>query len=404
MACLPEPFPWQAHKPVTRLIMIKKIAVEQLRIGMFVCDTDRKWIDLPFFRTKFLLTTPKQIATLKEYCHFVYIDPTKGLDELPQSAAELQPAIEIEEDNAIKRVYRQCRQRYALLLDAISIGQPMDHQISEKIVADLLQVMTDHDLPLLQPWHESPNQDSLTDKSVHGCLQALTFGTHLALPEDKLHTLALGALYHDIGLLRMPDAIRYSHQPLSDEQRILMQQHPVLGYELLTQIPDFPEDVLNIVLTHHERMDGNGYPNRIPSARLSPLARMLAIVSGFESLIWPRPDRPAQTPASALSKLYDSKACVFDAQLVANFILATKVYPTGCLIELNNGLVGVIADSGCAPDFLPRITLLTDAQKQLVPNPEEIDLSQKNAAGIHIHQVLSSDDPVVDLIRLFAQV
>ena len=76
--------------------MVKKISVEKLQLGMFVCGTDRKWIDLPFFRQKFLLESEKQIATLKNYCKQVLIDTEKGCDEAVTAEAILQPTTMIE--------------------------------------------------------------------------------------------------------------------------------------------------------------------------------------------------------------------------------------------------------------------------------------------------------------------
>jgi putative nucleotidyltransferase with HDIG domain len=118
----------------------------------------------------------------------------------------------------------------------------------------------------------------------------------LALAEDP--QTEFGFLLHDVGKVAVPDAILFKPAPLTDEERILMERHPVIGWEILREI-DFLDEAKVVVRHHHERWDGAGYPDGLSGEDIPPAARIFAVADTLDALTTDRPYRPARPFADA---------------------------------------------------------------------------------------------------------
>jgi HD-GYP domain-containing protein (c-di-GMP phosphodiesterase class II) len=107
-----------------------------------------------------------------------------------------------------------------------------------------------------------------------------------------------GFLLHDVGKVAVPDAILFKPAPLTDEERVLMERHPVIGWEILRDI-DFLGDAKLVVRHHHERWDGRGYPDNLAGEDIPPAARVFAVADTLDALTTDRPYRPAGSFAEA---------------------------------------------------------------------------------------------------------
>jgi HD-GYP domain-containing protein (c-di-GMP phosphodiesterase class II) len=107
-----------------------------------------------------------------------------------------------------------------------------------------------------------------------------------------------GFLLHDVGKVAVPDAILFKPAPLTDEERVLMERHPVIGWEILRDI-DFLGDAKLVVRHHHERWDGRGYPDNLAGEDIPPAARVFAVADTLDALTTDRPYRPAGSFAQA---------------------------------------------------------------------------------------------------------
>ena len=107
-----------------------------------------------------------------------------------------------------------------------------------------------------------------------------------------------GFLLHDVGKVAVPDAILFKPAPLTEEERVLMERHPVIGWEILRDI-DFLGDAKLVVRHHHERWDGSGYPDNLAGEDIPPAARVFAVADTLDALTTDRPYRPAGSFADA---------------------------------------------------------------------------------------------------------
>jgi HD-GYP domain-containing protein (c-di-GMP phosphodiesterase class II) len=147
-------------------------------------------------------------------------------------------------------------------------------------------------------------------------LLAVEIGERLGLAPSRLRALAIGGLLHDIGKLSVPDEILQKPGPLDDGEYEIVKQHPERGRELLTELGGFDSAIGRLVLDHHERLDGSGYPRALAGTQLDLPTRILAVCDVYDALVSRRAYRPAWSREQALSLLRDEAGVAFDLRCV----------------------------------------------------------------------------------------
>ena len=159
-------------------------------------------------------------------------------------------------------------------------------------------------------------KDAYTEEHTRRvALRAVQVGEVLGLTGGRLRALATGALVHDIGKLSVPDAILQKPGPLTDEEFEVIKQHPEWGDRMLVDL-GFGEDVRHLVRSHHERLDGSGYPHGAEGSLISLDARILAVCDVYDALISTRVYRDAWTHERAVKLLHDESGSSFDGKCV----------------------------------------------------------------------------------------
>jgi HD-GYP domain-containing protein (c-di-GMP phosphodiesterase class II) len=146
---------------------------------------------------------------------------------------------------------------------------------------------------------------------------AVEIGERLGLSPTRLRSLAIGGLLHDIGKLSVPDSILQKPGPLDDDEFDVVKLHPERGRELLNELGGFDETVRRLVLDHHERLDGSGYPRGRAGAELDLATRILSVCDVYDALVSPRVYRAAWPRKKALALLRDESHTAFDPRCVA---------------------------------------------------------------------------------------
>jgi hypothetical protein len=146
---------------------------------------------------------------------------------------------------------------------------------------------------------------------------AVQIGERLALPRNRLRLLALGGLLHDMGKLSVPDEILKKPGKLDDDEFAVIRRHPSWGRELLSELGGFPPLVLDLVESHHERLDGTGYPNRVDATERELEVRILTVADVYDALTADRVYREAWPAERALELLASDTGTAFDETCVA---------------------------------------------------------------------------------------
>ena len=159
-----------------------------------------------------------------------------------------------------------------------------------------------------------------TDRVVHYCE---TFAKYAKLSEEESRKLLYGAYLHDIGKINVAKETLITEKRLSDKQWEEIRKHPADGAEIVRKIADFGE-IADIVLQHHEKFDGTGYPNRIGGNDLHPLARVLTLADSFDAMTAKRPYQKVKTFEEAIAEIRRCSGTQFDPEMAELFIRAIE--------------------------------------------------------------------------------
>ncbi|WP_246096543.1 HD-GYP domain-containing protein [Paenibacillus sinopodophylli] len=146
-------------------------------------------------------------------------------------------------------------------------------------------------------------------------LYALKLGEELSLCSEELRAIAQGGLVHDVGKLRIPDTILNKPGKLTPEERLIIEVHPVSGYDLCKRLGFMPEE-LSVVRSHHEKWDGSGYPDQLAGEEIPLLARVTAIADVYDALTSSRSYRKAMTHEAAMEIILKERGKHFDPYCV----------------------------------------------------------------------------------------
>jgi HD-GYP domain-containing protein (c-di-GMP phosphodiesterase class II) len=144
---------------------------------------------------------------------------------------------------------------------------------------------------------------------------AFDLGSALKLPPEDLRVLVQGGFVHDVGKMQVPDEILNKPGPLTKDERAVIESHVLAGHELCAQLGFMPPE-LGIILYHHERIDGKGYPEGLSADKIPILARVLSVIDVWDALTSARAYRPAWSEAEALAYLKENRGSQFEARFV----------------------------------------------------------------------------------------
>ena len=211
--------------------------------------------------------------------------------------------------------------------------------------------------------------------SVDNCALAIAFGRYMGLPKNDLRTLAVGMLMMDMGNVKVPEQILNKNGRLTEAEYNIVKKHVRHGVGILQKTEGMNEDIINIALTHHERFDGSGYPNGMLGAHIPVFGRMAAIIDCYDAMTSKRPFSEAKSPYAALQNIYNWRGTAFQPELVEQFLQCMGVYPTGSIVEMTNGEVGIVLSQNLTQRMRPKIMLLLDEDKTHFAEYKTIDLA-----------------------------
>jgi HD-GYP domain-containing protein (c-di-GMP phosphodiesterase class II) len=369
---------------------VKRISVNQLEIGMYICRIERGWLDVPYWLQQTAIDSADTLERIKQCCEYVYIDTSKGKDVRAASAAKPAPATRRTESAGPSgpahpsTLYHNSRTVLENVFEDARLGRSIDGMAARKAVRDLtLNIISDANAMLCLA-HLQDKNDSLARKAVNACILTLAFGKHIGVAKARLHDLGMGALLHDVGMVRIPDELLLKSGQLTAAERKTIEQHVLHGLKLLAATRGCNEDVLKIVQSHHEHIDGSGYPQGLKGNTISLFSRMVAITSVYEAMTRQRSYGEALSPVAAIKHLHQQRGKTFDERLVDKFIQTIGIYPPGSLVELSNGAIALVLNTHSDCRLRPLVQLVADRDKQPLLDGPRLDLQRLPGQKIHI--------------------
>lgn len=393
--------------------MLKRIAVADVRLGMFVQELCGSWMEHPFWRTRFVLTDPRDIERLRQSSvRELWIDVSQGLDvdgaavgvttveQVEQAAARtLAPAVaaptlptRVElraELSAARRIVADARPQIMSMFNEARLGKAVDVGQARDLVERIRGSIQRSPAAVISVARlkRADEYTFMHSVAVSGLMIALA--QQLGLSEAEVAEAGAAGLLHDLGKAKVPDAILNKPAALTDSEFTTMRQHPEIGYRMLADDQQASESVLDVVLHHHEKMDGSGYPKRLPADRISRLARMGAICDVYDAITSNRPYKAGWDPAEAVRKMAEWAGGHFDPALFQAFVKTVGIYPIGSLVRMESGRIGVVVEQSGSSLLTPRVKVFFSLRKQLRIAPQVIDLAAPGTQD----RIVGREDP-----------
>jgi putative nucleotidyltransferase with HDIG domain len=403
-----------------------KIDVNDLKLGMYVAELVRPWLESPFLFQGFTIDDDETLQQLRDTCKFVFVDDLKSDAKVdfrevrtaaPRAAAAATITYEARAPVVTPETFKRDVKRTAAVqvkvetkvtnfLDDARTGKKVDTDEAKGVVGELIGSIS-HD-PNAALWLTSlkRKQQWAANHCVNVSILAIALAKHLQLPDAQVEAIGLGAMLHDVGLSRTPTSILEKPGPLTPQEMEAVRKHPVDGHSVLKLTKELPPLVLDIVQQHHERVDGSGYPQGLSGEQVSLPVRIVALADAYDSMVSERPWRTPMLPQPALTALHRDSEGRFGRQLAEEFIKCVGIYPIGSLVQLSTGALAVVMSSNPAARLRPLVMLVKDTTGRSIMPRQIVNLAtvaqQKAADPWTIVMVVNPRDHGIDVSAIVA--
>lgn len=305
------------------------------------------------------------------------------------------PRIELPEvSEAIKEATRnRARMMVEHAFNAIRKAEQFSMSEEEQqIVHKVVEEVTQDPLAVVHMAHINRNSRDIMAHSVNVSL--LSTATALAMginSSTTLHELALAALLHDIGLLMIPQDLLVRRENLKPEENLIYREHSNWGFAILQECALLPRSVAQVAQEHHEHADGSGYPHQLTNSNLHPFSRIIAAVNAYENMCAAFADRSGCKSHLAYESVMAGAGSRFDIHVAKALLSRLPMYPPGSLVELTNGLVGIVISASPELPHRPKLKVLGDATETLFEESYPLDLIELENQTIFVKEVLGDE-------------
>ncbi|SHK53988.1 HD-GYP domain-containing protein [Paramaledivibacter caminithermalis] len=225
--------------------------------------------------------------------------------------------------------------------------------------------------------------DYTLEHSVNVCILSLIIGIAMKIEYSELMELGVGAMLHDIGKRFIPKEILNKPSPLTLKEYEIVKNHTTYGYNILKKSKKISEIAAEIALCHHERLDGNGYPNKRMASEINTYSKIVALCDVYDALTSDRVYKKKIEPHKALEYICKMVNIQFDAQIVKKLIDCIGIYPIGSLVKLSTNEIGLVVDINKINPTKPVIKILLDEKGRKIHNYFEVDISKNPTIKIN---------------------
>lgn len=398
-----------------------EVPVSQLKLGMHVVRLDRPWLDTDFKLQGFVIKDPSQIKRLSNQCDFVVIRaravkhaktherrvkkqglfarllkknkrPTRVKsvriynhisNEPPKPEKRIIYSDQVgtgKELPTAKITYDDAKKSVNTLMENIRLGRSANVQDSSTAVDHIVDsVIRNQDA--LRWLTKIKHQDAYTaEHSLNVCILSATFARFLGHDESEIRRIAISGLLHDVGKSRVPVEILNKNGRLTIDELNVMKEHTTFGKDLLLSIGHSDRIAVDVAHTHHERLDGNGYPRGLTASQIPYYSKIIALTDCYDAITSSRCYDGARASMEALDIIYKCRGVQFDSELAINFIKCIGIYPAGAIVELNTGQVGIVITANTQNKLRPKVLLVRNKDKKIM-NEKPVDLNSEEFQG-----------------------
>jgi HD-GYP domain-containing protein (c-di-GMP phosphodiesterase class II) len=407
-------------------LLIKRIAVDTTKLakGMYVVMLDRPWLETPFVFQGFEIKNRFEIEQLQSYCHYVYVDIDRGtltdaqirnlIKASPSTPFVSEAKIRTERDKGWLSRFRA----HVVRLDSTGFlaanlrGESSGYKISSTVRREAPRATAAYEFSLeayrsiydsarrgmiqpetvkkaVKPMIESVlrNPDAMAwtifskkrnprnyNRAIATSVWAVMFGRQLGFDRNGLRDLAIGGLLLDIGNSRLPDDIVHLEGAITEEQYQQMSRHVRIGAEIVETSQGFSKNVREMVRSHHERADGSGYPDGLIGLNIPIYGRIAGIADSYDAMTTKTAYSPAMAAYESARELNDMRGKEFQTEVVGQFLRTIGMFPTGSIVELSDGTVGMVLEQNRVQSLRPKLMILLDTSHNMLGQPKILDM------------------------------
>ncbi|MDI6792003.1 MAG: HD-GYP domain-containing protein [bacterium] len=257
----------------------------------------------------------------------------------------------------------------------IKVGKTIDSTPAKKISEKLVKEVISNRKAMLELFQMKSFEEYTFVHSINVCLISILVGIEMGYTESDLKKLAGGALFHDIGRLKLPKELLDCSRSLTPKELSEIKQHPIYGLEIIKD-DEIDEISRVIILQHHERNNGQGYPYGLKGTEIHPAAVICGLADVYDALTSKRPYRNALMPYEAMKHIVIASADNFRPEITGCFLRSLSIYPMGSLVKLNTGEIGRVVRANRKAVMRPVVRFLLDYEGEPFADLIEIDLTQ----------------------------
>lgn len=303
------------------------------------CIREGMTLDKPIYNSNGSLLLKKGTKINRNYKNKINNIGLSGIyinDDLSRDI-EMEDTVNVEIRNeAISGVKR--------IFNHISIGEDIDGSLKNAIgiMDNIIKDILNNKVLLVNMIDIKLFDDYTFAHSVNVAVLSILVGVSLKLDEKELYELGMAALLHDVGKVFTPSRILNKKGKLTKEEMDVIKTHPKAGYDLLRHNKLIPKKTLEAIIDHHERWDGEGYPNNKKGKDISFYGRIVSICDVYDALTSDRAYKDATLPSDAMEYIIGSSGTQFDFKLVNVFYDIVATYPLGTIVKLSDGRKAIV--------------------------------------------------------------
>ena len=367
-----------------------EMSATKLQPGMFVAELDRPWLDTPFALQGFVVRDDDEVLYISKFVDNVFIDADyRGsrvfLPQCPKASNKVHSTgghLKLKADFQLAKLsFESASKSLDKVFESIKGGQQADINTVRQSVQPLIKdVFRNKDaVAALVRLKETSNYRY--NHGVSMAVWAAILGRHIGLLRDELEKLVVGCAMCDLGMTKLPDGLMDQPGDLTEEQRKIIKEHPLIGSKMVHQSDSDDIEIVAIIENHHERHDGSGYPRGVEGATIPLLARIAGLVDTYDAMITPRAYAPARSSYEAVQELIDTKGRLFQEALIEQFVQAIGLFPTGSLVELNTDEVAIVVKQNNIRRLKPEVVVVLKSDKSRQSPLKLIDLGSISLTG-----------------------
>ncbi len=392
--------------------MLKKISVKQLSVGMHLKEFCGSWMEHPFWRNSFVITDFRDIEAIRaSSIKEVWIDSGKGLDiaahETAVSVAESEAEVDAElraaaakegqqaqvsvaaELSRAAKICSSAKRAVTSMFQEARLGMAVNTGGAQKLVEEISASVSRNPGAIISLARLKTADDYTYMHSVAVCALMIALARQLGLDAATTRSAGVAGLLHDLGKASMPIDVLNKPGKLTPEEFSVMKGHPEAGHKLLLESSGADEIALAVVLRHHEKTDGSGYPGGLKDADISLFAKMGAVCDVYDAITSNRPYKDGWDPAESLRKMAEWSKGHFDPVVFQAFVKSVGIYPIGSLVRLKSGRLGVVVEQAEKSLLMPRVKVFFSTRSNARVVPEIVDL----ALGHCLETIVNREDP-----------